>query len=107
MNVVVEERTREIGVKMAIGARPRTILGMFLMETLALTAVGGALGLGFTMGICALFPLLDMDAYVGAPGVSPAMGLATVVLLGLIGAVSGFFPALTASRLDPVVAMKR
>ena len=107
MNVVVEERTREIGVKMAIGATPRTILGMFLMETLALTAVGGALGLGITMGLCAAFPSLGLDAYVGAPGVSPAMGLATVVLLGLIGAVSGFFPALTASRLDPVVAMKR
>ncbi len=107
MNVVVEERTREIGVKMAIGAKPRTILGMFLMETLAMTAVGGALGLGITVGICALFPLLDMDAYVGAPGVSPAMALATVTLLGLIGFISGFFPARTAANLDPVVAMKR
>jgi putative ABC transport system permease protein len=107
MNVVVEERTREIGVKMAIGAKPRTILGMFLMETLAMTAVGGALGLGFTVGICAVFPLLGMDAYVGAPGVSPAMALATVGILGLIGFISGYFPARTAANLDPVVAMKR
>ncbi len=107
MNVVVEERTREIGVKMAIGAKPRTILGMFMMETMAMTAVGGALGLGITVGICALFPLLGMDEYVGTPGVSPAMALATVSLLGLIGFISGFFPARTAANLDPVVAMKR
>jgi len=107
MNVVVEERTREIGVKMAIGAKPRTILGMFLMETLAMTAVGGALGLGITVGICAVFPLLGLDSFVGAPGVSPAMALATVTLLGLIGFISGYFPARTAANLDPVVAMKR
>ena len=107
MNVVVEERTREIGVKMAIGAKPRTILGMFMMETLAMTAVGGVLGLGITMGICAVFPLLGLDSFVGAPSVSPAMGLATVTLLGLIGFISGYFPARTAANLDPVVAMKR
>jgi len=107
MNVVVEERTREIGVKMALGAKPRTILGMFMMETLVMIAVGGTLGLAFTIGVCAVFPMLGMDEYVGAPGVSPAMALATVAILGLIGFISGFFPARTAANLDPVVAMKR
>ena len=45
MNVVVEERTREIGIKMALGARGRSILGQFLLETMVLTAIGGGIGL--------------------------------------------------------------
>ena len=50
MNVVVEERTREIGIKMALGARPGSILFQFMLETLMITGVGGAIGLGITFG---------------------------------------------------------
>ena len=106
MNVVVEERTREIGIKMALGARPSSILGQFLVETLLLTGVGGALGFGITFGICALFPVLGFTEYVGDPRVSPLVGGATAGLLGVIGLLAGWFPAREAANLDPVVAMK-
>ncbi|MDX1502880.1 MAG: ABC transporter permease [Thermoanaerobaculia bacterium] len=106
MNVVVEERTSEIGVKMALGAKPRGILGQFLVETLIVTAVGGAIGLAITAAICAGFPALGLTDFVGRPEVSTPVAAITASLLGLIGLVAGYFPAKTAADLDPVVAMK-
>jgi putative ABC transport system permease protein len=105
MNVVVEERTREIGIKMALGARGRAILGQFLLETMILTAIGGAIGLAISFGICAAFPT-NLEEYVGLPTLSPGLAVLTASVLGLVGFVAGYFPARDASRLDPVVAMK-
>jgi putative ABC transport system permease protein len=106
MNVVVEERTREIGIKMALGARPGSILLQFLLETLLLTAVGGLIGFGITYGICAAFPAFGLTDYVGNPTLSPLVASVTAGLLGSIGLLAGYFPARDAARLDPVVAMK-
>jgi putative ABC transport system permease protein len=106
MYVVVEERSREIGIKLAVGAKPRFIQGQFLLETLTLTAVGGLLGFAITLGVLSAFPLLGLDDYVGTPVASPVTVLTTAALLGTIGLVAGFFPARRASLLDPVVALK-
>jgi len=106
MNVVVEERTREIGIKMALGAKSKAILGQFLAETVVVTAVGGIAGLLITASICRAFPALDLTDYVGTPQVSAWVACATAGLLGLLGMIAGYFPARTAARLDPVVAMK-
>jgi putative ABC transport system permease protein len=105
MYVVVEERTREIGVKLAVGAKPRFILTQFLTETLTLTAFGGLLGFMFTLAVIAVFPA-QLDEYVGTPEASPVVILTTAALLGLIGLAAGYFPARRASLLDPVVALK-
>jgi len=105
MYVVVEERTREIGIKLAVGAKPRFIQGQFLTETLTLTAVGGALGFFITLLVMAVFPA-SLDEYVGTPQASPIVILTTATLLGLIGMAAGWFPARRASMLDPVVALK-
>ncbi len=106
MYVVVEERTREIGIKLAVGAKPRFIQGQFLAETLLLTALGGVMGFVITLGLLAVFPSLGLDEYVGTPEVSPLVILTTASLLGIIGFVAGYFPARRASLLDPVVALK-
>jgi putative ABC transport system permease protein len=105
MNVVVEERTREIGIKMALGARGRSILTQFMLETMILTAVGGAIGLAISFAICSAFPT-NLEEYVGLPTLSPGLAVLTASILGLVGFVAGYFPARDASRLDPVVAMK-
>ena len=105
MYVVVEERTREIGIKLAVGAKPRFIQGQFLTETLTLTTVGGALGFLITLLVLAVFPP-SLDEYVGTPEPSPIVILTTVLLLGVIGVIAGWFPARRASMLDPVVALK-
>jgi putative ABC transport system permease protein len=105
MNVVVEERTREIGIKMALGAKQRWILTQFLMETLLVTAIGGAIGFAISIGVCKIFPA-SLVEYVGQPTVSPLVAMLTAVALGIVGLVAGYFPAREAARLDPVVAMK-
>jgi putative ABC transport system permease protein len=105
MNVVVEERTREIGIKMALGARSRSILTQFMLETMILTAIGGGIGLAISFAICSAFPV-NLEEYVGLPTLSPALAVMTASILGLVGFVAGYFPAREASRLDPVVAMK-
>jgi len=106
MNVVVEERTKEIGIKMALGAKQRFILGQFLLETLLVTGIGGAIGFAVSLTICAVFPRFGLTEFVGVPEVSPLVAAVTMAILGLIGLVAGWFPAREASRLDPVVAMK-
>src|SRR5262249_16653160 len=91
MYVVVEERTREIGVKLAVGAKPAFIQRQFLAETLTLTAVGGLVGFAITLGVMAVFPAA-LDEYVGTPEASPFVIITTTLLLGLIGGVAGYFP---------------
>ncbi len=106
MNVVVEERTKEIGIKMALGARDRWLLRQFLLETLLITGLGGALGFLISFTVCAVFPKFGVTEFVGDPDLSLSVAAMTAAILGLTGLVAGYFPARDASRLDPVVAMK-
>ncbi len=106
MSVVVEERTREIGIRMALGATPRRILGRFLAETLLLAVLGGGAGFAAAAGIVAAFPALGLAEYVGDPVISPGVAGTTVAVLGLIALVAGWFPAREAALLDPVRAIR-
>jgi putative ABC transport system permease protein len=106
MNVVVEERMKEIGIKMALGARQRWILRQLLLETLMITALGGAAGFAISWGVCAVFPKFGVTKFVGDPQISLSVAALTALVLGVTGLVAGYFPARDASRLDPVVAMK-
>ncbi len=106
MNVVVEERAKEIGIKMALGARDRWVLRQFLLETLLITGIGGAIGFAISFAVCAVFPKFGVTEYVGDPDVSIGVAALTAAILGLTGLLAGYFPARDASRLDPVVAMK-
>jgi putative ABC transport system permease protein len=106
MNVVVEERTKEIGIKMALGAKTPWILRQFLLETLLITTMGGLIGFVLSLSVCAIFPKFGVTEYVGDPDVSLSVALLTAAILGLTGLFAGYFPARDASRLDPVVAMK-
>jgi len=102
MLVSVRERTREIGIRKAIGARGRDILSQFLVEALALSLAGGVIGIG--IGILASFAI---GVYAGWGFVfSP---ITVVVALGfslIVGIVFGVWPASQAARLDPVVALR-
>jgi ABC-type antimicrobial peptide transport system permease subunit len=100
MNVV--QRTREIGVRMAVGARARDILQQFLTEAITLTAVGGVAGVLVGAGLTALVGI----ATPFPPRLSPwavASGLGVAMLVGL---VFGTYPAWRAARLDPIDALR-
>lgn len=105
MNVIVEERTREIGIKMALGAKARWILVQFLLETMLVTTLGGAIGFAISYTLCAVFPEGPQE-FIGKPELSPLVAILTATALGLVGLIAGYFPAREASKLDPVVAMK-
>ena len=102
MLVAVKERTREIGVRRAVGARRRDVLLQFLAEALTLSAVGGAIGvaLGFAAAF-ALTLLLDWPTRTTAGAVGLAFGISAA-----IGIFFGFYPARRASRLDPIDALR-
>jgi len=106
MNVVVEERTKEIGIKMALGARQRWVMRQLLLETVLITAMGGAVGFAISWTVCALFPKFGVTRFVGDPEISLPVAALTALVLGVTGLLAGYFPAREASRLDPVVAMK-
>jgi putative ABC transport system permease protein len=102
MLVSVIERTREIGIRMAVGAKPLDVLTQFLVEALVLAAVGGVIGVGFG-AILAKY----MASYYGWKLFFPATTAAIAfAVAGGVGVVFGLYPAIRASRLDPITALR-
>ena len=102
MLVSVTERTREIGIRLAVGARGRDVLRQFLTEAVLLSALGGALGIATGYWLA---PLLTKFA--GFPTlISQSSVLLAFTVSAIIGIVFGFFPALKAARLDPIEALR-
>ncbi|PYQ54094.1 MAG: hypothetical protein DMF78_07395 [Acidobacteria bacterium] len=97
MYAVVKERTREIGVKMALGAKVRQVMSPFVLEALTMTILGGLLGTGVGLAlitIIAALPLKDQAfEFLGRPTFSPAIAAATSLILGTVGTLAGYFPA--------------
>jgi putative ABC transport system permease protein len=102
MLVSVTERTREIGIRMAIGAGEADIMVQFLVEAVVLCVIGGLFGLGVGVGLMLLLSdALGWSMELPLPAVVAAVGTS-----GLIGIVFGFFPARRAARLDPIEALR-
>ena len=106
MNIVVEERTKEIDIKMSLGAKKRHILSQFIFETFMITFVGGLIGFTFAFMVVKIFPFFKLEEYMGIPEISFSTALIAVGVLGLVGLISGFFPARRAANLNPVQALK-
>ena len=106
MNVVLEERTKEIGIKMALGAKKGMILMQFVFETFLITAVGGFCGFLFAFGLVKVIPFFNIEEFIGIPTVDISVGLTVIFLLGVIGFFAGIFPARRAANLQPVQALK-
>lgn len=114
MLVSVTQRTREIGVQKALGAQRRYILMQFLAEALTITFVGGALGVmlayvvALSVGRLTLYSAFAKNAEAGDIRliIAPGTLIASTLILGAVGLVSGMVPAFRASRLDPIEALR-
>jgi putative ABC transport system permease protein len=111
MYATVKERTREIGVKMALGARPAWITGPLVLEGLAYTILGGLLGLLFSMAIIIGLGFVPTEGnaaleFLGKPTLSPAVGAIAAGILGAIGLLSAYFPARRAASIDPAQTLR-
>jgi putative ABC transport system permease protein len=111
MYAVVKERTREIGVKMALGARSGWITGPFLLEGMLYTFVGGLAGGAIAIVIVTLLGLIPPEGvkvleFLGKPTLSWPIGAATVAVLGTAGVLAGYFPARRAAAIDPASTLR-
>jgi putative ABC transport system permease protein len=110
MYAVVKERTREIGVKMALGAKARWIIWPFVLEALVYTFTGGLLGIIIATMLVAATSFIPLESdvmkFLGRPTLSPQIGFATSLILGVIGLLAGYFPARRASRVDPAATLR-
>ncbi|HKN18001.1 MAG TPA: ABC transporter permease [Candidatus Sulfotelmatobacter sp.] len=106
MLVAVRERTREIGVRKAIGAPAGTILRQFFVEALIIALLSGAIGLGVAFGFCALVNLLPMPDYFAGLIPDWTSGLVAAGLLGAVAVGAALYPARRAASVDPIEALR-
>jgi putative ABC transport system permease protein len=106
MLVAVRERTREIGVRKALGAPARTILKQFFLEALVIAFVSGGVGLTVAFGLCALVNMLPMPDFFAGLLATWSSGLLAFGLLGTIAILSALYPAKQAASIDPIEALR-
>jgi putative ABC transport system permease protein len=109
MYVAIRERTKEIGTKIALGARKGHVIFQFMIEALAIAFVGGALGILFSVLVCRIFWMLPLEGdleLLARPTVNLPVALITVATLSIIGFLAGFFPARKAASINPVEALR-
>jgi ABC-type antimicrobial peptide transport system permease subunit len=102
MLVSVTERTKEIGLRLAVGARRRDVLLQFIVEAMVMSLIGGAIGVGLgVISARTLTAVLDWPTQISATTLASAFGIAAA-----IGIVFGYYPARRASRLDPIDSLR-
>jgi len=106
MLVAVRERTREIGLRKAVGATSRSVLQQFFVESMIVVFLSGGIGLGIAYGLCGLIDLIPMPAFFA--GLIPTLrsALLSFGLLGAIAVVSALYPAHCAAGVDPIEALR-
>jgi putative ABC transport system permease protein len=106
MLVAVRERTKEIGVRKAVGATARSILGQFFVETMIVVFLSGGLGMGIAYGFCALVNLIPMPMFFAGLLPTWQSGVLSFALLGAIAILSALYPARRAATVDPIEALR-
>jgi putative ABC transport system permease protein len=106
MLIIVKERTKEIGIRKALGAQPWSIIGMILQESVFVTMFAGLFGLVLGLGLLELVgPLIESD-FIKYPQVDFNTALTTVIILVVAGALAGFIPAYRAAQIKPIIALR-
>ncbi len=106
MIFIVKERTKEIGIRKALGASPRSIVSIILIESILITAIAGYVGLLVGVGVLELVgPSLEVY-FIKDPGVSNSLVFGATITLIIAGAIAGYVPAKKASQIKPIVALR-
>ena len=106
MLIIVKERTKEIGIRKALGAQPLSIIAMILHESIFVTTIAGFVGLIASLALLEFVgPLIETD-YITNPSIDFGVAITTVFILVIAGAVAGFFPAWRAARIKPIIALR-
>jgi putative ABC transport system permease protein len=106
MIFIVKERTKEIGIRKALGASPRSIISIILIESILITAIAGYVGLFAGVGVLELAgPSLE-KYFIKDPGVSNSLVFGATITLIIAGAIAGYLPAKKASQIKPIVALR-
>jgi putative ABC transport system permease protein len=108
MLIAVKERTKEIGVRRAVGATPRTIIGMIVQESVALTSIAGYAGMVAGVVVLEIIAAVTGEGgqYFAAPGVEFSVAVVATLVLMAFGALAGILPARAALRINPVEALR-
>lgn len=106
MYVVVQERTREIGIKRSVGAKKRHVMFQFFLETFFIIFIGALIGTLISLGILVIISLLPIEEFVGTPSVAWWVAGAAIGVLAFIGFIAGFFPARKAANLDVIECLR-
>ena len=106
MVFVVKERTKEFGIRKAVGATPKSIIAMVLQEAIFITTISGYFGLFVGVGILSsLGDTLEEDYYITDPYVDLNTAITATIMLIIFGAIAGYIPARRASKIKPIVAL--
>lgn len=106
MLIIVKERTKEIGIRKALGASPISIIGMILHESIFITTIAGFVGLLLSLTLLEIVgPMIDSEFFIN-PQVDFNIAITTLILLIIAGAMAGFFPAYRAAKIKPIVALR-
>jgi putative ABC transport system permease protein len=106
MLVAVRERTREIGLRKAVGATSRSVLQHFFVESMTVVFFSGGIGLGIAYGLCGLIDLIPMPAFFAGLIPTLSSALLSFALLGAVAVASALYPAHRAARVDPIEAFR-
>ena len=106
MIFIVKERTKEIGIRKALGASPRSIVSIILLESIIITAIAGYVGLLIGVGVLELAGPSLKDYFIKDPGISNSLVVGATITLIVAGTIAGYLPAKKASQIKPIVALR-
>ena len=106
MIFVVKERTKELGIRKALGAQPKSIVMMILLKSVVITSLAGYLGLLLGMGVLELIGDSLKQYFITDPSVSTNLIVSATLILIIAGAIAGYLPAKRASSIKPIIALR-